>query len=117
MAVWPVTITQYPLIGTLTITPEPNVAEFKPDVGSPIRRKRYTAKRYIISADMLLQGAQRLTLDDFFTTDCEDGALTFTMTDWVLGTTKTFEWLSPPSFIHMFELNYRVSLQLARLPI
>jgi hypothetical protein len=118
MASWPVAAPQYFLVGTLEITSEPNVAEFKPDVGSPLRRQRYTDKRYFYSGSMQAQTvAEREALDDFFTVDCADGALPFSRNDWLdEATPATFEWVSPPTFQHVALDIWRVGIQVAKIP-
>jgi hypothetical protein len=116
MAAWPATLPCQPLAGSLSFTPEPNVAEFKPDVGAPIRRRRYTAIRLLYQAEMKMTATEVAQLMQFFSTDCEDGALTFTMTDWRTGATETFSWISPPSFQRIAGNIWSVTLPLALEP-
>ena len=118
MPAWPLDAPQYFLTGTLEIVSEPNVAEFKPDVGSPIRRQRYTEKRYFYTGVMMAQtNEERQALDDFFTNDCADGALTFERNDWLDELTPSvFEWIQPPAFVHVALEIWRVSIQLAKIP-
>lgn len=116
MPAWPLTLPEYPLSGTLRIAPEVNVAEFKVEVGAPLRRRRYTARRKFYTAEMMMTEAQRAILDTFFATDCADGALSFTMADWVGGASATFYWNEPPSIVEVPVDYWRVSVSLTKEP-
>lgn len=116
MAAWPATVPCQPLAGAFSFSVEPNVAEFAPDVGKPIRRRRYTARRLLYQAEMQLNAAEVAALFTFFTVDCEDGVLTFTMVDWRTGATETYSWTSPPSFERLTGNIWRVTLSLALEP-
>jgi len=100
----------------MTITAETNVAEFAPDVGSPIRRKRYTARRSIYSGDIAMNADQAMALLRFHEVDCSDGVKSFQMRDWVGDYSATFSWLSPPSVTKVGANIWRASLSLAREP-
>ena len=118
MATWPAAITQGPLVGTLEITQEPNVVEFKADVFSNmIRSRRYTGKAYMYNATMLLYtNAEQEALNDFFTNDCADGALPFDMVDWKTQVSAVFQWVQAPAFSHVCLGIWRVGIQLIKLP-
>ena len=116
MATWPVSLPAMPRAGNWRSTPEKNVVEFAPDVGSPLRRRRYTAKRIMYRAEMVITSTQRNTLQSFFEVDCADGSLSFTMADWTTGLSSTFTWIGPPEFEHMSASVWRVGLNLAKEP-
>lgn len=118
MPTWPATVTQGPLVGTLEITSEPNVSEFKPDVFSNmIRSRRYTAKAYTYNAVILLYTtAQKIAMDDFFSVDCVDGVLPFDMNDWEDQLPASFQWIQPPAFSHVAMGIWRMSVNLLKLP-
>lgn len=120
MPSWPTTsLPMTPLVGTLEITSEPNVVEFKPDVfSSMIRGRRYTGKAYVYNAVLLLQSDdEKDALDNFFSNDCADGALPFDMNDWVGGESRSWMWIGPPAFVHVALGIWRASVQLLRRPI
>lgn len=114
MASWPSNLPAEPLRGTLSISREANRVEFQPDVGSPIRRRRYTSSRLMYQFEMTLTEAQYVVLDDFFHDDCEDGALSFTMTDWITGIVSEFEWVGEPVCSHLMVEIWRASMSIAK---
>lgn len=119
MPTWPVTLPQAPLVNTLTIDREPNVVEFKSDVGRPQRSKRYTQSREPYSANMLMTDAQRVDLMDFFADDCAEGAVSFEMEDWAdLGqspaTMALFTWATPPRVSWAAPGYWQVSLNVVK---
>lgn len=116
MPAWPANLPAEPLRGTLSVARETNKVEFQPDVGSPIRRRRYTSNRLMYTFEMTLTEAQYTALDTFFHDDCEDGTLTFTMTDWITGIVSTFEWTAEPVCSHLMVEIWRASLSLAKRP-
>jgi hypothetical protein len=96
---WPTTLPCQPVLGSLTITPEPNVAEFKPDVGGPIRRQRYTSQRYIYSGTLQCTPEQKRILDEFYRVNTRAGSLTFLMKDWdEPSQERSFTFEQAPSF-------------------
>jgi hypothetical protein len=122
LANWPSSI-KSPNVGTLAISSEANISEFRGDVfANMIRSRRYTAKAYIYTATITLRTQeQKDDLDSFFSNDCEDGVLPFNMVDWDSGTTMTFQWASPPQYQHMtnrdtFDHVWSVQVQLIRMP-
>lgn len=117
MPAWPGTLPAKPLEGSYSDQRVPNVVEFGTDVGPTLRRRRQTATGNDLTGTMHLTQAQKTTLDSFFKTDCADGALAFTMTDWELGTTATFTWNAVPAFSRIPQgIYYIVSLSLRRKP-
>lgn len=117
MPAWPGTLPDQPLAGTFTVVRVPNVVSFDPDIGPTLRRRRQTATGSDIQAGLLLTQAQKDILDGFFETDCADGALSFTMTDWESATTKTFTWNAPPAASLTQNADYyQITLSLRREP-
>jgi len=116
MPTWPALIPCAPARGSFQFVPENNVAEFAPDVGEPLRRRRYTAAGTLFEGDLALTPDQKEMLINFYKTDCEDGTLSFTMPDWSdsNGFSATFSWRSPPAFSHPAAGLYRASLSLRK---
>lgn len=116
MATWPASLPP-PLVGTLTIVPERNIVAWQPEVGRPLKRRRYTAKRDRVAfAILLTTGAMRDDLQEFFRDDCEDGTVTFTMDDPDTGDERTFSWEAEPQIAHVGLEIYRAAISLAREP-
>ena len=98
MAEWPLSLPCQPLLDALGFTDEPNVVEFKPDIGRAQRSKRYTRDRELIEASLKLDAQQMQTLRTFYREDCESGVVAFTMKDWRFGTAETYTFANPPRF-------------------
>lgn len=116
MPSWPSSLPCQPLAGGMQFVPEVNVTEFKPDVGSPIRRRRYTGRRQLYNAEMALNSLQVADLLDFFANDCCDGVHTFTMEDWRTTDLLTFSWIQPPSINRVAPNIWRAGIQIALEP-
>lgn len=116
MATWPGSLPSMPRNGSFSMSPEDNVATWQPDAGRPLRRRRYTARRYLYGATVDLDEAQRDALIDFYTIMCQDGSLTFTMQDWVTGLVCTFSWIGAPEISHISKDSWQASIQIAREP-
>lgn len=102
MPTWPGSLPQLPRSGSFTMMEEQNYTEFAPDVGRPIRRKRYTASRYVYSFVMDLDDIQRDALIQFYRVDCGSGSLSFTKQDFVENEeVKTFMWNGAPEISHI----------------
>ena len=97
MADWPLSLPK-PANASLVVSPRDNVAAFDPDVGPRIVRRRSTARLIDYQAQLYLTAAQRVLLDTFFHDTCQDGALSFTMSDWLGGLQATFQFAAPPSY-------------------
>lgn len=95
MPAWPATVPSTPLAGSLQIKTDDVTVSFQPDVGPSLRRRRYTAvsRKYVFN--LMLTTAELLALDTFFESDCEDGALTFTMIDPATNISNTWHWDAP----------------------
>lgn len=118
MPAWPEELPCAPIAGTLQIGLEPNIAEFKPDVGRPQRSKRYTLSRRPYGFRLSLTAAQRVILDDFFDEECSSGVKSFTMRDVGDFTNapaiKTFSWVSPPEFNQIGPAHFEAQISIAR---
>lgn len=117
MPVWPSDLLPcQPVRGSLVVTAEPNVAEFVPDVGGPLRRRRYSSAGFIYSADIVLTINQRLHLLTLYHDECGDGVLSFDMADWAddTGAVRSFSWVSPPQLARVTGSMWRASLTLRR---
>lgn len=118
MPAWPDTLPCQPVQGSLRIRQEPNVAEFKPDVGRAQRSKRYTLTRKMYSGTIKCTTAQTQILMDFFDDDCASGVNSFTMRDWGPNSNSppesTFTFTSAPEFEKSSGNFWLVSLELAR---
>ena len=97
MAEWPLSLPCQPVLDGLGFTDEPNVVEFKPDIGRAQRSKRYTRDRELIEASIKLDAAQMETLRTFYRDDCESGVVAFTMKDWRIGPAG-FTFANPPRY-------------------
>lgn len=119
MATWPATLPWRPLDGSVRVTPETNVAAFKPGFGSPLRRKVYTASRRLLQGEMNLTSVQKATLDTFYGTTCSDGVSSFAVRDWenLLSITQvTYSWMAEPQYTHVSGDIWRVALSFAKEP-
>lgn len=118
MPAWPTTLPCAPVQGTLRVRPEPNLAEFKPDVGRPQRSKRYTLTRKLYNGALKCTTEQMQELMEFFDEDCASGVLSFTMKDWLPNANSppeaTFTFVSPPDFEKSGPNYWFASLELAR---
>ena len=95
MPTWPTALPE-PTRGTLNVVPRENVLSYSGDIGAPTTRRRYTSRLIDYSAQLFLTEAQRQLLDAFHHTDCQDGNLSFDMTDWIGAADATCKWTAPP---------------------
>lgn len=120
MATWPSSLPASPIAGTLSIVPESNLAEYRPDVGEPIRRRRFVGSRVLYSAQVTLEDDQIETLRSFFHDDLFDGVLPFDMYDWwniTAGspTVASFSFVEPYELAHVDVGIYRATLKLSKI--
>lgn len=120
MPTWPSDLPCMPVAGTLQLDIEPNIAEFKPDVGRPQRSMRYTQSRRPYSFEISISGDQRVILDDFFSNpnECAGGAISFDMRDVADLTsdpaTKRFTWTQPPSIRQVAPNRFSAQISITR---
>lgn len=115
---WPATLPQCFAVGYSEGLGD-NLAEYQPDIGPPISRRRSSAATRPLSGQMKLTRAQRATLKTFFEVTLDQGALAFEFPDpasagdtllvkFAKGDAPTFQQIAPGF--------YRVTLQLTVLP-
>lgn len=92
-ASWPVTLPYKALAGSHTFQREPNTIAFKPDVGEPMRRRRYQGKATTDSFDMILTSAQKDALMTFYDDTLSQGAMSF-IAPLIDGVSRTW-WFDP----------------------
>lgn len=88
----------------------------KMDTGPDKVRRRFTAGVQSLSGSMLMTGAQLATLESFFATTLQGGALPF---DWVHPRSQsaiTCRFVEPPQITGHSVDRYRVGLKLEVLP-
>lgn len=119
MPTWPTDLPCAPIAGTLRIEIEPNIAEFKPDVGRPQRSRRYTLSRRPYSFEIAITGAQiPVLIDEFYIGECSEGVNSFSMKD--LGdrsatpATRTFTWAQAPSIAQIAPDRFRATISIVR---
>lgn len=77
MPSWPSSLPTKVIAGSHHFQAKPNVVSFEPDVGEPIRRRRYTGKSAVESFELVLTSAQKDRLHEFWSDDCAQGTLSF----------------------------------------
>ena len=90
-AAWPATLPQCPILNGFQEQPQPNVVQFKPDVGTPKQRRRSTAKGWLTSMTFRMTNAQVLTFYTFYETTLKDGSLPFTLPHPI--SKVSYEWM------------------------
>jgi hypothetical protein len=102
MPAWPSSLPTKALAGTHSMRSAPNTVVFKPDVGEPIRRRRYTGVSTTEGFELILTSIQVETLRTFWNFECSQGALSFTapLIDGVLRT-WWFDPEQPPAFTNI----------------
>ena len=116
MATWPPSIPQDFLVNGYRERPPKNTIRTQMDAGPDKVRRRATTKPRTISGVIELTRAQVETLDAFFRTDLEDGALRF---DWVHPRTLAavqFRFLEEPEYSPVSGATWTASLNLEVLP-
>ena len=115
MAVWPGGLPTAPLLGSLAVAIDDNVLRYETDVGTPIRRARYTAQSQRHSFSMILTTVQLVALDYFYKTTLGSGVLSFDFTDPITGATASFSFAEPYSIQSMaVNGNFAVSFSLIK---
>jgi len=94
---WPATLPQKQFLGT-TFNPQDNVLRTDMETGPPSRRKRFTAIYTDVDVPLLLTGAQVQTLETFYNTTLESGALEFDWEHPITDATVSYSFRSPPTY-------------------
>lgn len=116
MPVWPRSLPQKPLTGTVEIKTESAIASFTPEVGPPMRRRRSTARIEQHSGQFGLSAVQAETLKRFHDISCAEGALTFDAADWRTGLAAKFIFAEPPALTHVSTTRWTAQVALIKLP-
>jgi len=117
MPTWPGTLPQSALINDYTESLEDNLSRFQPEVGPPKLRRRSSIFTTSVGFSMLLTSAQLATLETFYKTTLEDGALSFTTNDFRDETPTTeYTFTSPYTFNSVSNDIFVVSFSMRRLP-
>jgi hypothetical protein len=108
MPAWPGGIPAAPLLGSLAVQNDDNVLRFQSDVGTPIRRSRYTAQSQRHSFSLILSTAQLATFDYFYKTTLGNGVTSFDFNDPITGVSASFSFAEPYSVQSMAVNGYYV---------
>lgn len=112
---WPITLPQSPLIASLSMQDQDSRLIFKPDVGPPLRRARYSATSRVFGFQMVLTQQQLAILDRFYNTTLGMGVLDF---DWIDPSTNkvvTFSFNSPYQINNLMAVGiFGVAISLVR---
>lgn len=98
MASWPASLPPTPLAAGYADTPPDNVLRTQMDAGPAKLRRRTTAAVRPLVAPLLLTSAQVATLDTFYSSTLEDGALAFDWTHPRTGAAISCRFLQPPAY-------------------
>ena len=112
---WPAGLPQKPDVDGWSEAPQPNRAQFQPEVGPPIRRRRGTARSYLVQAVFNMTDAQVATFWSFWQSDLKDGTLVFTWTHPVTGASARWSFETEPTASRVGYDWSRLSCQLRRL--
>lgn len=99
-AAWPSTVPQVATISGFGEKPERNVAEFSPEVGPPMTRRRSGVSTDALQFETTMTFDEWDDLHDFYRDDVKDGTLSFTRKHPrdLGGSDLTFRFISEPSF-------------------
>jgi hypothetical protein len=99
MPSWPSSLPTKAIAGSHRYRPQPNAVVFTPDVGEPIRRRRYTGTSTADSFTIKVNSAQANRLYEFYNIDCAQGTLSF-FAPLIDGITRKwwFDTENPPDF-------------------
>lgn len=115
MATWPTTLPD-PLLAGYTRSPQPTTLRTPMDVGPAKVRRRATTRVEAINFSLHLTSAQRATLETFFRTTLEDGALTFDWVDHDTGAAVVYSFVAPPVYTPLGADRFTATLQLELQP-
>lgn len=85
------------MYGSYSETPNPQMAEFQPDVGPPSRTPRASFAMLEVSWRIFVDATQMAALRTFWKTTCKQGAFPFTLADPIDGATYTWFWAAAPT--------------------
>ncbi len=116
MPVWPATLPQDVLIDGYDETPPNTTLRSQMDQGPDKVRRHFTAGERVFSATVALTRDQVETLDSFYLTDLQGGALRFDWTHPRAQAAVQFRFRSPPRYKPQSQTDWLVQLQLEILP-
>lgn len=88
---------------------------FKPDVGPPLRRARYSATSRVFGFQMILTQRQLSILDTFYNVTLGRGVLDFDWIDPTTGKVSTFSFNAPYQINNLMAVDlYGVGISLVR---
>lgn len=111
---WPTTLPQSPLSGTLTQQGQDNLVRGPADVGEGVRRRRASAVSHALNFSMIMTGEQVRILDLFYDSNLGGGVYRFWFTDPISGDAKEFSFSERYQVQHDQSDIYRVSISLIR---
>lgn len=115
MPSWPVALPSTPFDSGLSAEAQDNVERFRPDVGPPKARRRYTKTHMVFEFRLRLPTSLVDDLKDFFHTTLADGSLEFTWDDPLTEeASETFLFLSPIKWTHLTTGNWEATAKMMR---
>lgn len=116
MVAWPGTLPQSPLVaGYSEEMPELTVRS-QPDMGPAKVRRRFTAGVVKVMWSMQMTTAQLATLETFYVTTTEGGAIRFTHTNAITGAAKDYRFAKPYKKVPLTHDLFQVDLELEQMP-
>ena len=117
-AAWPATVPQYAQQPSYSEKPERNAAEFRPEIGPPLSRRRTSISSDVIRFETTMTFDQYDDLLEFYREDLKDGTVSFTRkhprdTD---GPDRVFRFTAEPEFRAAGPDYGVVSLQVRLMP-
>jgi hypothetical protein len=114
MPSWPSSLPTKVIAGSHHFRPQPNAVVFSPDVGEPLRRRRYTGNSTADSFMLKLTSTQVDRLYEFWSVDCAQGTLSF-LAPLIDGIVRKwwFDPENPPEFTNIRGgVNYEIQLSM-----
>lgn len=86
------------------------------DVGPAKVRSRFTDGVDVYSCSIFATYAELATLDTFYKTTLNNGALPFTFLDPISNSTQTFRFINPPQIKPLGGVEFEISMDWEKLP-
>ena len=116
MPTWPASLPQTPLIAGYKEKVPDLVLRTTMDTGPDKTRRRATAGVRPFDWPTILTTAQIATLDTFYVTTLNSGALTFTVNHPRTAVSETWRFIGPPEYIPLSGSLHRVAIKLEIMP-
>lgn len=116
MPTWPASLPQTVMTAGLEERPPDTSLRSQMDAGPAKVRRRFTAGVRVFSATVPLSDTETETLDSFYQTDLQGGALRFDWTHPRTGAAVKFRFVTPPRYAPRSSKLWLVQLQLEILP-